>query len=67
VPGLTEKEYRDSMMFPVPGRTDISLANNDWVAQTIETMFGDWAEESLLQAERALRVKGLPKPSFLDQ
>ncbi|CAE7925617.1 unnamed protein product, partial [Symbiodinium sp. KB8] len=67
VAGLTEKEYRDSIMFPVPGRTDISLANNDWVAQTTETMFGDWAEESLLQAERALRVKGFARPKWLDQ
>jgi len=67
VVGLTEKEYRESIMFPVPGRTDISLANNDWVAQTTETMFGDWAEESLLQAERALRVKGFARPKWLDQ
>ncbi|CAE7380299.1 HERC2 [Symbiodinium natans] len=67
VAGLTEKEYRDSLMFPIPNRTDISLANNDWVAQTTETMFGDWAEESLLQAERALRVKGMDRPTWLDQ
>ena len=30
-------------------------------------MFGDWAEESLLQTERALHVLGVPRPGWLDQ
>jgi len=29
-------------------------------------MYGDWAEETLLQAERALRALGSPKPEWLD-
>jgi len=29
-------------------------------------MFGDWAEESLLQAERGLRMQGLKRPDWLD-
>ncbi|CAJ1375477.1 unnamed protein product [Effrenium voratum] len=67
VPGLTDQEYRDAMLFPLPDRKDIMLANNDWVAQSVETMFGDWAEESLLQAERALHKIGVPRPAWLDE
>ena len=32
----------------------------------VHYMFGDWAEESLLQAERALALLGAPKPAWLD-
>ncbi|CAJ1350999.1 unnamed protein product [Effrenium voratum] len=67
VPGLTDQEYRDAILFPLPDRKDIMLANNDWVAQSVETMFGDWAEESLLQAERALHKIGVPRPAWLDE
>jgi len=45
----------------------IFLANNDYVAQNVYYLFGDWAEESLLQSERALRRLGTPKPAWLDQ
>ncbi|CAK9030015.1 Hypothetical protein SCF082_LOCUS19047 [Durusdinium trenchii] len=67
VPGLTDKEYRDSLLFPHPDHKQIMLANNDWVAQPVEKMFGDWAEESLLQAERALHGSGLGRPAWLDE
>jgi len=30
------------------------------------SFFGDWAEESLLQAERALKLLGVPKPEWLN-
>merc|ERR1719343_1815427 len=65
VPDLTEAEYRSSVMAPLAGH-DLLVANNDWVAQTTETLFGDWAEESLLQAERGLRSLGFAAPGWLD-
>ena len=42
------------------------LANNDWVAQNVNYFFGDWAEESLLQCERALYRLGEPRPAWLN-
>lgn len=66
VPGLTEAEYRQSMLTPIEGASHLLIANNDWVAQTTETLFGDWAEESLLQAERGLRMLGVARPQWLD-
>eukprot|EP00420_Gonyaulax_spinifera_P005406 CAMPEP_0197941966 /NCGR_PEP_ID=MMETSP1439-20131203/123640_1 /TAXON_ID=66791 /ORGANISM="Gonyaulax spinifera, Strain CCMP409" /LENGTH=104 /DNA_ID=CAMNT_0043565199 /DNA_START=14 /DNA_END=328 /DNA_ORIENTATION=+ len=66
VPGLNEDEYRRSVMMPLSDHR-LLVANNDWVAQATEKMFGDWAEESLLQAERGLRVTGVPKPDWLDE
>lgn len=65
VPGLSEAEYRLAVMAPLAGH-DLIVANNDWVAQTTETLFGDWAEESLLQAERGLRSLGFSAPGWLD-
>jgi len=65
VAGLTEGEYRESVMMPVSDKR-ILVANNDWVALSTERMFGDWAEESLLQAERGLRRLGLPRPAWLN-
>lgn len=66
-PGLTEAEYRDRVLTPMQEKLPkVHLANNDFVALDISKFFGDWAEESLLQSERALRVLGLPKPDWLD-
>eukprot|EP00933_Yihiella_yeosuensis_P073693 TRINITY_DN82408_c0_g1_i1.p1 TRINITY_DN82408_c0_g1~~TRINITY_DN82408_c0_g1_i1.p1 ORF type:complete len:541 (-),score=100.53 TRINITY_DN82408_c0_g1_i1:26-1546(-) len=67
IPGLTEKEYRDSVLMPVSGNKRIIVANNDWVASQIENMEGDWAQESLLQAERGLRLQGFKRPEWLDE
>lgn len=66
VPGLTEDEYRDSMLAPMGPRSRVFMANNDWVATETMKFFGDWAEESLLQAERALSLLGVPRPQWLD-
>jgi len=64
--GLDEKEYRSTVLKPFGEKHKIYLANNDWVAQEIKGFYGDWAEESLLQAERALRDLSVPKPDWLD-
>jgi len=64
--GLTEDEYRNSMLSPLSGDPRILVANNDWVAMRTEELFGDWAEESLLQAERGMRRLGLARPDWLD-
>lgn len=67
VAGLTEKEYRDTILTPFKEvMPRVHVANNDWIAQEVEKMQGDWAEESLLQAERALHVLNVPKPDWLD-
>jgi len=66
VPSLTEKEYRDTVLSPFGEEAKIHVANNDWVAQEVMSFFGDWAEESLLQAERALKLLGVPKPEWLN-
>mmetsp|Transcript_104917 Transcript_104917/g.328450 ORF Transcript_104917/g.328450 Transcript_104917/m.328450 type:complete len:453 (+) Transcript_104917:39-1397(+) len=66
VPGLTEREYREAMLTPL-GSPRVLAANNDWSALQTERLFGDWAEESLLQAERGLRLLGLPRPAWLDE
>ena len=42
------------------------MGNNDWVAMDVRYFFGDWAEESLLQAERALATLGVRRPDWLD-
>ena len=49
---------------PQPLKTSapqVFLANNDYAAINVYYMFGDWAEESLLQAERALKILNTPK------
>eukprot|EP00929_Paragymnodinium_shiwhaense_P114667 TRINITY_DN83133_c0_g1_i1.p1 TRINITY_DN83133_c0_g1~~TRINITY_DN83133_c0_g1_i1.p1 ORF type:complete len:535 (+),score=122.97 TRINITY_DN83133_c0_g1_i1:63-1607(+) len=66
VPGLTEDEYRASILTPFPSLPHVHVANNDWIIQEVKQMFGDWAEESLLQAERALYIEGVPKPDYLN-
>ena len=66
VPGLTEAEYREGVLQPFGPATPVYLANNDYAALDVKYLYGDWAEESLLQAERALRRLGAPKPDWLD-
>ena len=74
VDGLTDAEYRATALRPfadaaaapgAPGE-NVFLANNDYVAMNVHYMYGDWAEESLLMAERALSRLGAPKPEWLD-
>jgi hypothetical protein len=62
---LTKDEYRDTVLEPLPF-PKVFVANNDWVAEEIKYMWGDWAEESLLQAERALYKLNIAKPDWLD-
>lgn len=66
VPGLTEEEYRKSILMPF-GTPNVLVANNDWVAMETERLNGDWAMESLLQAERGLKLLGLDRPEWLDE
>jgi hypothetical protein len=66
VEGLTEAEYRATALRPLGKGVKLFMANNDWVAMDTRYMFGDWAEETLLQAERALLALGSPRPSWLD-
>ena len=75
VDGLTDAEYRATVLRPfadaasAPGDDPaerVFLANNDFVAMNVHYMYGDWAEESLLMAERALSRLGTPKPVWLD-
>lgn len=67
VSGLTEDEYRNTILTPFGEHMPrVHVANNDWIAQEVEKMYGDWAEESLLQAERALHVLNIEKPEWLD-
>jgi hypothetical protein len=66
VDGLSESEYRSTALQPLGKGVRLFMANNDWVALNTRYMFGDWAEETLLQAERALLALGSPRPSWLD-
>ena len=74
VDGLTEDEYRKTALQPFDDRSEeeettgsgIFLANNDYVAMNVYYMYGDWAEEGLLMAERALAKLGNPKPEWLN-
>ncbi|CAE8580982.1 unnamed protein product [Polarella glacialis] len=67
VPGLSEAEYRNSVLMPLLNHPEILVANNDWVASAIEKMEGDWAQESLLQAERGLKLNGFERPEWLNE
>jgi len=70
VPGLTDASYRDIVLQPwgtVFRDASIFLVNNDWVCHSIWTYRGDWAEESLLQAERAMYRLGTPRPWWLNE
>ena len=66
VDGLDDDEYRTTVLQPLGRHIPIFLANNDWVCQDVQYLFGDWAEEPLLQAERALHRLGTPRPSWLN-
>ncbi|KAL3907383.1 MAG: hypothetical protein SGILL_008900 [Bacillariaceae sp.] len=76
VPGLTDEIYRDSVLQPwkddFPGdkthnsiKNRIFLVNNDYSCMDVRFMWGDWAEESLLQAERAMLLLGQAPPKWL--
>ena len=77
VPGLTDETYRDRVLQPWKEdflddktrrmiRNRIFLVNNDYSCMDVRYFYGDWAEESLLQAERALLLLDTPPPSWLD-
>eukprot|EP00192_Tetraselmis_astigmatica_P003512 CAMPEP_0117679094 /NCGR_PEP_ID=MMETSP0804-20121206/17640_1 /TAXON_ID=1074897 /ORGANISM="Tetraselmis astigmatica, Strain CCMP880" /LENGTH=558 /DNA_ID=CAMNT_0005488511 /DNA_START=32 /DNA_END=1709 /DNA_ORIENTATION=- len=66
MPGLTEEEYAASLLQPWGRDVPVFLANNDYFMQDTKYMYGDWAEDSLLQAERALLRFGLARPDWLD-
>ena len=66
VDGLSEEEYRTTVLQPFGLHSPVYLANNDWVLQDVNYFFGDWAEETLVQSERALRRLGMPRPSWLN-
>ena len=66
VPGLTDKSYRDNVLQPWGSEYPIFLVNNDWVCANVKYFYGDWAEESLLQAERAMFSLGMEKPMWLN-
>ncbi|KAL3905694.1 MAG: hypothetical protein SGARI_004336 [Bacillariaceae sp.] len=68
VPGLTDEIYRDRFLgdnTPNTIRNRIFLVNNDYSCMDVRYYWGDWAEESLLQAERALLLLDTPPPSWL--
>eukprot|EP00531_Pseudo-nitzschia_arenysensis_P001364 CAMPEP_0116149412 /NCGR_PEP_ID=MMETSP0329-20121206/18930_1 /TAXON_ID=697910 /ORGANISM="Pseudo-nitzschia arenysensis, Strain B593" /LENGTH=545 /DNA_ID=CAMNT_0003645717 /DNA_START=86 /DNA_END=1721 /DNA_ORIENTATION=- len=70
VPGLTDITYRNRVLQPWGTSfrgASLFLANNDWICSSAEVYQGDWAEESLLQAERAMLLLGTPKPWWLDE
>lgn len=67
VSSLTSDEYRTTVLQPYGRKVPIYLANNDYVMTQSRYLFGDWAEESLLQCERALYRLGVPKASWLDE
>ncbi|KAL7555414.1 hypothetical protein ACA910_017423 [Epithemia clementina (nom. ined.)] len=43
----------------------IFVVNNDFVCTNVRHSFGDWAEESLIQAERAMYELQTPKPAWI--
>jgi hypothetical protein len=43
----------------------IFLVNNDYACMDVRYFFGDWAQESLLQSERAMLLLGMPPPMWL--
>jgi hypothetical protein len=77
VPGLTDESYRDTVLQPwrrsdgtdekkVGGiKNRIFLVNNDFSCMDVRYYFGDWAEESLLQVERAMLLLGMSPPEWL--
>ena len=69
VAGLTDELYRDIVLRPWAGKNvpNLFLVDNDWVCMNGRYFFGDWAEESLLQAERAMHILGTPRPLWLNE
>ena len=70
VPDLTTKLYRDTVLQPWAKSSNLPnvfLVNNDWVCMDVRYYYGDWAEESLLQAERAMFLLGTLRPAWLDK
>lgn len=67
VEGLTDDTYRDTVLRPWSGtHPNIFLMNNDYSCLDVRYLWGDWAEETLLQAERAVTMLGTPKASWVD-
>jgi hypothetical protein len=67
VEGLTDDTYRDMVLQPWrEANPNIFLMNNDYSCLDVRYLWGDWAEETLLQAERAVTVLGTPKAPWLD-
>ena len=66
VDGLTEDEYRSTVLQPFGKAAAVYLANNDFLAQQSTYFEGDWAQESLLQCERALYRLGVKRPDWLN-
>ena len=56
VSDLTDEEYRTTVLQPFGADAPVFLANNDWVAQDVDYFYGDWAEETLLQARESARA-----------
>lgn len=69
VAGLTDELYRDIALQPWTSKNlpNLFLVNNDWVCMNVRYFFGDWAEESLLQAERVMHILGTPRPLWLNE
>ena len=64
VDGLTEDEYRSTVLQPFGKEAAVYLANNDFLAQQSTYFEGDWAQESLLQCEQALYRLGVKRPPW---
>jgi len=64
VEGLTAAEYAMRVLSPV--WPTVWLANNDFHAQSVGGFDGDWAQDSLLLAERVLRKLQVPAPAWLN-
>lgn len=70
VAGLTDERYRNTALQPWANenlRSHMFLVNNDYVCMNVRYFYGDWAEESLLQAERAMFLLRTPRPEWLDE
>jgi len=67
VDGLDDDEYRTTVLQPFGRDTNVFLANNDWLSMNVRYFEGDWAQETLVQSERALFRLGLSMPLWLNQ
>jgi hypothetical protein len=65
VGGGDPKKHKYTNSAPNSIRDRIFLVNNDFSCLDVRYYWGDWAEESLLQAERAMFLLGMPPPSWL--